>query len=144
MTDAVAPYFSVGLKRPKDTLLPIRKVGKAKAKSVTVPRKCLNNSKHCIKIKQFGVKVFYANESFRISNCMPVNSHKTTNHAWVESYRNPIAKCHTCLHPVTTSGLLSAFSHCNILGGRYAGKPITSSYIFHSTTTTTTGKLDMQ
>jgi hypothetical protein len=76
MTDAVAPYFSVGLKRLNDTLLLIGKVGKAKAKSVTVPRKCLNNSKLCAKIKQFGVKDFYANKSFKISNCMPVNSPK--------------------------------------------------------------------
>jgi len=48
MTNALAPYFPVGLKRLSDTSLLIGKVGKGKAKSVTVPRKCLKNSKLCL------------------------------------------------------------------------------------------------
>jgi len=40
MSNALAPYFSVGLKRLNDTSLLIDKVGKGKGKPVTVPRKC--------------------------------------------------------------------------------------------------------
>jgi hypothetical protein len=113
MTNALAPYFSVGRKILGDTSLLIGKAGKGKAKSVTVPRKCLKNSKLNIEIKQLEIKDFYANESFKIPNCMPANSPKSINHAWVECDKTPLAKYHTCLHPVTTSELPSVFSHCN-------------------------------